>query len=583
MRLWTSFILACLVLLFSAPHESASGSELTVYVAKKFITMDPTRPIATAVAVRGDRIVSVGSIEDLEPWLRAHPHRFERRFQNDVVMPGLIDTHLHPLFGALLLNLEWITPDAWDLGDRTVPATRTPGEFWDRLDSLLRSTSAEQRDSLVAVWGWNENYHGPVTRSMLDGLGTGMAVMVWHRSTHEAVFNTVALAYLGIDESVASEYPAQVDYANGHFWEAALMDAAMPRISQHWLSPDYIDRGYGRFIRYLLPSGITTVGDMATGGFDWELELAALNRNLVANEAPFRTVIVPVASALARSSGGLGESFQVVDSFMSDPEPPPQLVLGKRIKLLADGAMLSQLVRMNPPGYIDGHEGEWIMEPDELEVYARKYWSAGYRIHVHANGDQGIGAVLSILEQLQSEAPRMPHNLVIEHYGYADEALNRRVALAGAAVSANPYYVHLLSEEFSSHGFGADRARRMVPISSLVDRNVPVSLHSDFGIAPARPFQSAWAAVTRESLNGTVQSPPRGLTVAEAMRAITVDAAYVLGLEQDIGSIQSGKKADFAILDRDPFAIDAVQLKDVRVLATVFEGAVAYEGGSQSP
>ena len=159
-----------------------------------------------------------------------------------------------------------------------------------------------------------------------------------------------------------------------------------------------------------------------------------------------------------------------------------------------------------------------------------------------------------------------------EHYGYADDVLNRRVATLGAAVSANPYYLVGLGDSYTRVGLGADRAQRITPLSGLVERGVPLALHSDFGMAPARPLLlAAWAA-TRRTVGGQVMIPPRGLTLDEAMRAITVDAAYVLGLEGLIGSIQSGKLADFAVLDADPYEVGVEGLADIGIWGTVFEG-----------
>jgi predicted amidohydrolase YtcJ len=139
-------------------------------------------------------------------------------------------------------------------------------------------------------------------------------------------------------------------------------------------------------------------------------------------------------------------------------------------------------------------------------------------------------------------------------------------------VSANPFYVTSLGDVYSKVGLGADRARRITPIRGLVDRDVLVTLHSDFGMAPADPLYLAWAAITRSTLSGKVMSPPGGLTVDEAMRAITVDAARNLNLEKDIGSIEAGKYADFAVLDESPYDAGVAGLRDLEVWGVVFEG-----------
>ena len=114
----------------------------------------------------------------------------------------------------------------------------------------------------------------------------------------------------------------------------------------------------------------------------------------------------------------------------------------------------------------------------------------------------------------------------------------------------------------------------MVPAGSLVDLGVPVALHSDFGMAPANPMYLAWTAMSRSPGGGEVFNPPRGLTRDEAMKAITIDAAYVLGLDHMIGSIQAGKKADFSIFEEDPTTVPVDRLESLTAWGVVFEGKV---------
>ena len=227
------------------------------------------------------------------------------------------------------------------------------------------------------------------------------------------------------------------------------------------------------------------------------------------------------------------------------------------MKLFADGAMFSQLMQLSPPGYIDGHQGAWITQPAPFEETARRYWNAGYQIHVHTNGDNGAKMVLDVLEKLEGEKPRADHRFTIEHYGYGTEGISRRIASLGALVSANPYYLFDLGDKYAEVGLGYDRAARIAPLGGLVRRGVPVALHSDFAMAPASPLLLAWTAITRETQSGKVFGPEERLTPDQAMKAITVDAAYILHLEERLGSIEAGKLADFTVLEQDPYAVGA--------------------------
>lgn len=209
-----------------------------------------------------------------------------------------------------------------------------------------------------------------------------------------------------------------------------------------------------------------------------------------------------------------------------------------------------------------------------LLALARRYWAAGYQIHVHTNGDEGGRVVLDLLQTLQDEKPRIDPRFTIEHWGYANDGLNRRVAKLGAQVSANPFYLHDLGDNYAQQGLGFDRAARITPLGGLVRRGVPVALHSDFAMAPAAPLFLAWTAITRQTLSGQVFAPTERLTLEQALKAITIDAAYILRLEDKLGSIEAGKLADFAVLEQDPTQVGAAGLRDIKVWGTVFEGRV---------
>jgi predicted amidohydrolase YtcJ len=202
------------------------------------------------------------------------------------------------------------------------------------------------------------------------------------------------------------------------------------------------------------------------------------------------------------------------------------------------------------------------------------YWSAGYQIHVHVTGDLGVDLLLDIVEKLQHEHPRVNHRLTLEHFGLSTPEQAHRIAQLGVLVSANPYYLYELSGMYSRHGVGYERASQMSRLGSLVREGVPVALHSDFTMAPALPLTNAWIAANRINSEGNVMAPDERLTLDQALRAITIDAAYILNKENRLGSLRSGKIADMTVLEQDPYEIGIENLKDVEVWGTVFEGEV---------
>ena len=141
-------------------------------------------------------------------------------------------------------------------------------------------------------------------------------------------------------------------------------------------------------------------------------------------------------------------------------------------------------------------------------------------------------------------------------------------------VSAQPNYIRVLGEAYAAQGLGAGRGDALNRLGSLDRAGVPLGLHSDFNMAPIDPFYLAWIAATRLSLSGRVQSPEERLPVAAALRAVTVGAAQVIGMDAQVGSIAPGKRADMIALREDPHSQPAIALKDLPIDGVVFEGRV---------
>ena len=291
--------------------------------------------------------------------------------------------------------------------------------------------------------------------------------------------------------------------------------------------------------------------------------LAAVDFQLIGHELENR------ADALAAD----GDYERVVSEIAAYPDlSTDKLFFTDHAKLFTDGAFFSQLMMIGEPGYLDGHDGEWLMVPERFEEAARLLWHEGYKIHVHCTGDMGLELALDTLEKLQNEKPRFNHRFTIEHFGLSTPEQVRRMADLGAIASANVYYLHELSEIYAREALGEERAYSMARLGTLKRHNIPFALHSDYTMAPALPFNSAWVAATRINEAGKTVGEGEIVPLYDALKAITVDAAYVLGLEHEIGSLRAGKRADFTVLEQDPFEVGAEGLKDIDIWGTVFGG-----------
>ncbi len=542
-------------------------SEITIYTARRIHTMSPSNPIAEAVAVRDGIILEAGRLEDMQPWLKGAEVRIDDQFADKILFPGFIDPHLHPSLGATILPCNFITAFEWDLGSRKVPATRGREEYLTALAKAVEGRDAAQK--LFVSYGYHRTWHGLVGREELNAIAPDFPVIIWHRSFHELIMNDAAIDLMGLDRKMLANHP-QVDADHGVFFEtgAAL---AMNGLRPHLFSPGWFGKGLEHLKQILHAGGHTTVGDMAWGIFDFEVEWQSYSYAIEEAKAPLRVMMIPRGIPEAELTGDPAEAVAQIEKLCD--RGSHRLFFDKHVKLFTDGAFFSELMQVQEPGFIDGHHGEWLTAPEQFEAAARAYWNKGYRIHVHCTGDLGVELALDVLEKLQFERPRFDHRFTIEHFGVSTEEQVRRIKALGALVSANVYYLHELGEAYWRHSIGHERASQMARLGSLAREGVPFALHSDFTLAPARPLNSVWVAVNRIAESGAVLGENERISVEQAMRAITIDAAYVLGQEARIGSIRAGKSADFTVLDDDPYEVAPETLRDIRIHATVFEGA----------
>jgi len=540
---------------------------LTLYPARSVITMNASMPRADAVLVRDGRIVEVGPRDKMGPWIDAHPHEVDERFADKVICPGFIDPHLHPTMAAVLLPMEFITAMRWKLPWGTVEPTTTEEGFTARMRALHAQKAPEEP---LFIWGYHQLWHGDMHRQRINAVTAQRPVVVWHRSFHELYMNDAALEMTAVVEAEIGP-DSQIDYAAGHFYEVGL-GFAINRLNPWILSPEKYAAGLERLKAVVHHGGHTTIGDLATGLFDFESEADALAQILEGDDVPFRTRLV--AHGLRMMAGGrtLEQGVEMADGLVD--RNSHRLQFGRHIKLFSDGAFFSQLAQLQAPGYIDGHHGEWLMPPDMLERSIRAYWHAGYQIHVHVTGDLGLELALDCLELMQSEKPRFNHGFTLEHFGFSTPEQIRRIKALGAQVSANVYYLHELSDMYTHKGIGYERASQMSRLGACFANDINTTLHSDFTMAPAEPLNSAWVAVNRINYAGDVMCENECLTAEQALQAITINAAHVLGMADITGSIRAGKYADFTVLDDDPLTVDPLSIRDIDIHATVFEGKV---------
>ena len=542
-------------------------AETVVYTAKLIRTMEPALPEATAVAVEDGKVLAVGSLDSLSPLIAARGARIDRQFGDKVITPGFIDPHVHPTLPAVLTQFPFLAPDDWYLPTGDFPGATTPEGYRSALQNLV----AQHDDASVpfVAFGYHPLWHGEVWRDDLNDWFGDTPVMLWHRSFHELIGNDAAWELLGVTKDDADAIPYGASWKRGHFYELGLR-AVFPRMGFLFEPARYM-KGMQNFLSMMHESGVTTAADMGTGIFGNPVaEIQAVKTAVAGDPVGVRVLLTPIITDFITRQKSAEQALAEVREWQTMNDN--QVTVGNHFKLMIDGAIFSGLSQMGSPGYLDGHTGVWMVDVPTLETFAKTFWDAGFQIHAHSNGDAATARFIELLDYLLRESPRADHRMTLEHFAYSTEDQNRKLAALGAAVSANPYYHYILSEMYSGDWLGPDRGPQMVRLGSLESKGVPVGLHSDSPMAPLSPLTLMWTAVARENISGEKTGQGEVMSRYGALKAITIDAAWILGLEDSIGSIRAGKAADFTVLAADPLTVPLEQLRSIEVIGTVYAG-----------
>ncbi|RZO19114.1 MAG: amidohydrolase [SAR86 cluster bacterium] len=542
-----------------------SLAEDRIIIPKDLVTLDSDYPNATAVLIRDDRIHAVGAKEDL---IKEFPNTpVDLTHKNDVLIPGFIEHHIHPLLAAITMNSEIVAIDDWTVLNKKSTGIRDREGYLKKLKEL--ESSMNTNDPLIS-WGFHHYFHGKLTKDDLDKISSDRPILIIHRSFHEFIMNSKALEFFGIAKEdlkgLNAEEKKLANYGEGHFSERGLI-MVMPKIMQFLAAPQRIIGGLSITEEYIHKQGITLIAN--PGAMYNKLTQGAKNYVFGDIDTPFRSLFIPSALYMLEHFNN-SELLEETEALLNWGEGKVQY-LPKHIKLFSDGAMYSQNMVLRD-GYLDGHQGVWLMEEDIFKETFRIYWDAGYQIHIHQNGDSGLDRILEVLEDNMARNPRDDHRTTIVHFGYSAFDQIEKMKQLGVIVSANPYYVPVLSDLYSKVGIGYERSQEMVRLGDVARANIKLSLHSDMPMAPASPLALMHAAVNRINYANEVAGPNQRISSLNALKGVTLNAAYLLGLESDYGSISPGKYANFTLLEENPLTVDHLLIKDIKVKGTIVEG-----------
>jgi len=535
-----------------------------LYMGGNIITMNGNSlEMVQAIVTQDDEIVFVGALSDAE---KEFPNSKKHNLKGNTLMPGFVEPHVHPSLAATMLPNEIIAPYDWVLPNGIKKGVSGHEAYIDKITSSITENAKE--GEMYFIWGYHQLWHGELSRDIINNITKKKPIGIIHRSFHEIYLNDAAIELLGITEQDFKGNP-QVEWKKGHFYEGGWMEL-VPKMAPIMLEPSRYMEGLGMMTEIIKKNGITTVAEPGFPSTDFDGELALLKKEMAKNP-PYDVFLIPSGTQLFGMKGGNKEAMAFMETLNETYSTDNIHFLPKQVKLFSDGAIYSQLMQMKDD-YTDGHHGEWMTPLDLFQEQISMYWDNDYKIHVHSNGDKGIQQVLDFLKLDQKRNARNNHRFTLHHMGYYTDGMAQEIKDLGVEASVNPYYLWALSDKYRENGLGKERGDNLVRINSLVKREIPVSFHSDFSMAPMEPLTLAWTAINRVTSENNSVSPDQKIPVFDAMKAITIDAARTLNLEKKIGSIAKGKRANLVILNESPFSVDPMEIKNIKVLATIFEG-----------
>ena len=543
-----------------------SNSIDRIVVAKEIVTLDDRYQNVDAVFIKGSRIQAVGTKDEL---LKEFPGvMVDIANENNIIVPGFIEHHIHPLLAGITMNSNIVAIDDWNVPHKKSAGVRDREGYLKRLTTIENNMN-DLQEPLVS-WGFHHFFHGKLTRQDLDLVSKNRPILIIHRSFHEFIMNSKALSLFKITEEdlngLTDEEKKHASFDEGHFSERGLI-AVMPKVMQYIAAPQRIIKGLQITEKYVQQNGITLIANPGSM-YDQKIQQAK-NYVFGDEDTPFKSLYIPSALYMLEHTD-ISNLLEETEKHLSWGQGKVEF-LPNHIKLFTDGAMYSQNMVLRD-GYLDGHQGAWLMENDIFKDVFRLFWDAGYQIHVHQNGDAGLDRLLDVLDENMQRNPRKDHRTTVVHFGYSAFDQVERMKKLGVIVSANPYYVSVLSDLYSRKGVGYERSQQMVRLGDVHRAEIVLSLHSDMPMAPASPLVLMHSAINRINYADEVSGPSQRISPLTALKGVTLNSAYTLGIEDDYGSIIPGKFANFTILSDNPLAIDPLKIDQINVEGTIVEG-----------
>lgn len=532
----------------------SAGTVPTIAIVNARIwTGDTRKPWADALAATGDRITLVGSSAEVKKLVSPATRVVDATGM--MVVPGFIDSHVHFITGG------------FGLASVQLRDARTPSEFIKRIKDYAATLPA---GAWVTEGNWDhEQWGGELPRrDWIDSVTPNNPVWVNRLDGHMSLANGAALRAAGVVAETPEVTGGTIVRAANGAPSGILKDNAQSLVARvvPEPSPEQVDRAVDAAMRYVAGNGVTSVHNMGT----WA-DVVAFDRVRASGRMATR-----IYAAVPLSTWQ-----QLRDTVAARGRGDAWLHIGS-LKGFVDGSLGSHTAAMLEP-FSDAStdKGLFVNTLEDLYAWTAGADRAGLHVLVHAIGDRAIREQLGIFERVAHENGARDRRFRIEHLQHIAPADIPRVAQLGVIASMQPY--HAIDDgRWAEKVIGHERSRTTYAFRSLIDARARLAFGSDWFVAPATPLEGIYAAVTRRTIdekNPGGWIPEQKITVEEALRAYTRDAAYAEFAEKEKGTLAAGMLADFVIVDRDLTRVAPETIRDAKIVMTVVGGRLVFERG----
>lgn len=562
-----------------------------IYFNGYIYTADAQNSIVDAIAIASGKVLACGTSQYIESYANEQTHRVD--LQGKMMMPGIIDGHMHPFWGGEQLS-----------GCHLNYESLTIEQIIERVQQHLDKDVLIGQDDWLKVTAWLRQGMIPagvdMYRSDMDRLNTRRPVILFSNDCHTMLANSRALELFGIDKNTPEPSDGKIGkYPDGEL-NGILEDAPAMRAvdSIPSLNAQQAEQVADLVQKTLNAQGVTTVMDARVSAKQLDAFLALQNKEqLTLRFQAAREITPDDASSVAAVAGAVEKAVEFANRYHQQTWTPKPGIGLRNIKMFVDGVLqpptmtasllepytINQGTQESPVWQLTDSYGDLYFTPEILDELMEKIAAAGFDPHLHTVGEGAVSIALDAIEKMRAAhpdkdiRPGLAHNELVNANDY------QRFARLGAIACLSFQWAAPTAELVVAerHMLGEARFEELEPIAKFIDAGAIVAFGSDWPIDGLDEWYDLKVAATRQGRTVNGVTPPRldndrNLTVTEVLRSATIDSAYAQHREDVIGSLEVGKFADLIVLDRNVFTIPVEDIENVKVILTVIGGKTVY-------